>query len=565
VSDSEEIAGQLLPQTHEVEAEQIYARNGMDPYWLLIGLLINQYDGHGEEIPMEADGESFRIEFYYQKGGISSDPFDQVGGDTLYEPRIAIEGPGRKSINFHVRPRFAGMRAASSGDLIETPFNNENQPDEGIAVRASGSNVDVRRYPDLFRRAVHALAAGVGENVSRRYFRELSPMSNVQTLELYLRLRRELAESLIQEDGPLQRMSTLLSTKLGAEGAYYFSNSGPNRDVLGYRHRMLLHKSDADELLNRHRYGKQIKMYHPEYVHGDPEEARYHPKLGVLFDFSKEHLGNGGNSVPWSRLEELIRELRETLTNLVSWSGLTTKPDPTTYVPDDAFELQEAEEPVQLVKDPLPQVEADQEALLMKTLGDLTPSDERLLQVVADGGEVSVHEAAEETDRSLSTIYRALDRLGDLLRNDSGTLSFVSEKLQQELSGVLSETESALESGVRRLCELLDLDPRQLEQKGSAWQKWLARWGAEAVEHGDQSDRMLIKISTMMDRLRATDRPLVDEIVAEAYEAWCNSGGPRGDWWDAQVRWTNGADQTHTVSVSALLEPDGSPVRSAPG
>jgi transposase len=360
-------------------------------------------------------------------------------------------------------------------------------------------------------------------------------------------------------------MSTLLSTKLGAEGAYYFSNSGPNRDVLGYRHRMLLHKSDADELLNRHRYGKQIKMYHPEYVHGDPEEARYHPKLGVLFDFSKEHLGNGGNSVPWSRLEELIRELRETLTNLVSWSGLTTKPDPTTYVPDDAFELQEAEEPVQLVKDPLPQVEADQEALLMKTLGDLTPSDERLLQVVADGGEVSVHEAAEETDRSLSTIYRALDRLGDLLRNDSGTLSFVSEKLQQELSGVLSETESALESGVRRLCELLDLDPRQLEQKGSAWQKWLARWGAEAVEHGDQSDRMLIKISTMMDRLRATDRPLVDEIVAEAYEAWCNSGGPRGDWWDAQVRWTNGADQTHTVSVSALLEPDGSPVRSAPG
>jgi transposase len=327
---------------------------------------------------------------------------------------------------------------------------------------------------------------------------------------------------------------------------------------------MLLHKSDADELLTRHRHGKQIKMYHPEYVHGDPDEARYHPKLGVLFDFSKDHLGNRGNSVNWPDLEELVRELRETLTNLVSWAGLTTKPDPTTYVSDDAFSVQEAGDPVQLVKDPLPQVEADQESLLMKTLGDLTPTDEQLLQVVADGGEVSVHEAAEETDRSLSTIYRALDRLGDLLRNDSGTLSFLSKKLEQELSAVLSETESALASGVRRLCELLDLDPRQLEQKGSAWQKWLARWGAEAVEHGDQSDRILIKISTMMDRLAATDRPLVDEIVAAGYEAWCNSGGPRGEWWDAQVRWTDGADRHHTVSVSALLNPDGSPIKSRP-
>ncbi|WP_049935335.1 DUF7845 domain-containing protein [Haloplanus natans] len=563
MSDSEEIAGQLLPQTHEVEGELIYSENGLDPYWLLISLLVNKYDGHAEDIPMEIGDESWTVELYYQEGGISAAPFDAVGGDTLYEPRIAIEGPDRRNINFHVRPRYAGMKAESSGEVIETPFNNENRPDEGYSVRISGSNVDVRRYPDLFCRSVHALAAG--ENVSRRYFRELSPMSNIHAVELYVRIRRELAESLLQEDGPLQRMSTLLSTKLGAEGAYYFSNSGPNRDVLGYRHRLLLNKSDADELLNRHRHGKQIKIYHPDKVRDQEDDPLYHPKLGILYHFSKEHLGNEGNSVPWSRLEELLRELRETLMNIVSWSGLTTKPDPTTYVSDDAFELREAEDPVQLVKDPLPRVEADQESLLLKTLGDLTPSDEQLLQVVADGGEVSVHEAAEETDRSLSTIYRALDRLGDLLRNDSGTLSFISEKIREDLSGVLRETETALESGVRRLCELLDLDPRQLEQKGSAWQKWLARWGAEAVEHGDQSERMLIKISTMMDRLRATDRPLVDEIVAEAYEAWCNSGGPRGDWWDAQVQWTNGADQTHTVSVSALLEPDGSPVRSAPG
>jgi hypothetical protein len=190
VTDSEAISGQLLPQTHEVEGELIYSENGLDPYWFLISLLVNKYDGHAEEIPLEIGEENWTVDLYYQQGGISAEPFEAVGGDTLYEPRIAIEGPGRRGINFHIRPRYAGMCAHSTGDVIETPFNNENRPDEGFSVRISGSNVDVLRYPDLLRRAVHALAANVGENVSRRYFRDLSPMSNVQALELYVRLRR---------------------------------------------------------------------------------------------------------------------------------------------------------------------------------------------------------------------------------------------------------------------------------------------------------------------------------------------------------------------------------------
>lgn len=560
---SDAVSGQALPQTHEVEAELTYTENGLDPYWYLTSLLVNEYDGHAEEIAFDVGDEAWTVELYYQDGGISAAPFDAVGGETLYEPRIAIEGPGRRGINFHVRPRYAGMRAASSGDVIETPFNQDSRPDDGVSVKASGSNVDITRYPDLFRHAIHALGEHVGETPSRSYFRELSPMSNVQALELYLRLRRALAEQLIEEDGPFQRLGSLLATKRGAEGAYYFSNAGKNRDVLGYRHRFLLHKDQAGELLNRHRYGKQIKLYHPDYVHTDPEEPRYHPKLGVLYHFSKDHLGNGG-TVPWRKVDDLLQELRETLMNLLSWSGITTKPDPTTYIADDAFDVEEADEPARLVEDPLPQVEAEQESQLMTALSKLTESDEAVLETVADGGEVDVHEAAEETDFSLSTIYRAQDRLSELLRNENGTLSFISEKIRQDLMAVLNETESALESGVRRLCRLLDVDPRQLEQDGSAWQRWATKWGADILEHGDKNDRMLIKVKTMMDRLQSTDCPLVDEIVAKALEAWSDSGGPRGEFWNAQVRWSNG-DQEHTVSVSSLLRPDGSPRRSTAG
>ncbi|AXG11654.1 DUF7845 domain-containing protein [Haloplanus rubicundus] len=549
---------QIEPQTHEADIQFNFVEYGRKPYWILTKLLIQWFDGYAEQIPFSVDGEAWEIEkLRYDKGGIAPAPSDTVGGDALYELRLTISGPGRRSINFHIRPRYEGM-VSTSGEEISTPFDHIDAS-EGVNIHAQGSNVEVDRYLDLLRRAVQALAKETGETVNPRYFRTPHRMSTIQELELYVRIRREIAMQLIEADGPFLRAANLLSDKLGAEGAYFFSNSGPNKDVEGYRHRFMLHREQASEFVTGHRLGKQLKLYHPEKVRDDPEETLYNPKFGVLYSSHKEKLATA--SVPWHDRDRAYREVHETLLNLLSWSGIETRPDPTTYVDDDAFSVEEAEEPARLVDDPLPQVEAEQESLLMKTLGELTESDEEILQVVADGGEVDVHEAAAETDRSLSTIYRAQDRLGDLLRNENGTLSFISEKIRQDLQRVLDETESALESGVRRLCRLLDVDPRQLEQDGSAWQRWAAKWGAEILEHGAEEDRMLIKIQTMMDRIRATDRPLVDEIVAKALEAWSDSGGPRGDFWNAQVRWTNGR-QEHTVSVSSLLQPDGSPRRS---
>jgi hypothetical protein len=126
---------------------------------------------------------------------------------------------------------------------------------------------------------------------------------------------------------------------------------------------------------------------------------------------------------------------------------------------------------------------------------------------------------------------------------------------------VINTTERAVESGVRRLCRLLDMDPRQLEQKGSAWQKWLNKWGAEVLDHGPGDERLLLKISAVVDRFRSSDAPLLDEIVSEALAACTDSGGSFGDFMDGKIRWTDRQDRTHTVPVSRVLEPTGDPKR----
>lgn len=549
---------QIQPATHEVEADFTFAQNGLSPYWALTSLLTT-YDGHAEDVSFQVDGEPWSIEFYYQSGGIAPRPTDSVGGDTLYEPRLALEGPERRSINFHVRPRYEGMETPD-GDEISTPFDHIDAG-EGISVRAAGSNVMIHRYPDLLRRAVHTLAENVGESISWSYFRDPHPMSNVQSFELYVRIRREVAESLIAADGPMNRAATLLSTKRGAEGAYFFNNAGPSGDTLGYRHRFLLHSDQAHELVTGHRFGKQIKSYHPEKPRDDPEDPLYHPKLGVLFSSTKDHLGNP--TAYWADVDELERELQETLVNLLSWSGIETRPDPTTFISDDAFSPVPAEEPVRLMDDPLPEIEAEQESLVVRTLNELTDSDEELLRVMADGGEMHVSEAAEETDRSLSTIYRALDRLEGVIQNENGALSWISEKFRQDLQAVIDTTEQAIESGVRRLCQLLDMDPRQLKQQGSAWQKWLNKWGGELLEKGDE--RLWLKISTITDRLRGSDCPIVDELVADALSAWLDSGGDIGHFMDGMISWTDRTGQQHEKPVTRVLNLDGTPKRSTPG
>ncbi len=179
---------------------------------------------------------------------------------------------------------------------------------------------------------------------------------------------------------------------------------------------MVLPKEDAKRLVSGHRYGKQVKHYHPKHVRDQDEtDPLYHPKVGVLL---KKQLT--GHSFDWADRRAVRREIDEALINLLYWSDVPISADHTTYIPDDHFEARTAERTVGLKQDPTPEIEAKQETLLVTTLRDMCDSDEAVLEsLVTDGGEQHPQELAENTGSSISTIYRALDRLRGIVRNDT--------------------------------------------------------------------------------------------------------------------------------------------------
>ncbi len=155
---------------------------------------------------------------------------------------------------------------------------------------------------------------------------------------------------------------------------------------------------------------------------------------------------------------------------MVERAGL---PDPTTYVEDDHFTPVESDQEVARFEDPTPEIEARQDALLVTTLRELSGSASEVVESLATDGGQHYTELAENTETSASTIYRALRQLDALARNDDGNVDLASEKLRQEIVGIVERTDDHLRSAADRACKLVNLETRQAAD--SALQQWMKR------------------------------------------------------------------------------------------
>lgn len=514
---------------HELEGNLIYCDHGLSPYWILTTLLTRGYDGHGK-IEVEVDGEVWMVSLTYQMGGVAPRPDDRVDGERLYELRIGAHGRGQRKANFLIQPRFEDMRHYETNEKISTPFDHTDES-EGVNIRFSGSNLEPDEYTELLPQFVQALAHEAGIGVNKRYLNtQVHEMSNITTYERYLRLLQQWSRKLVGQTGILQRLILLYAEEIGSE----FELKVNNKDTLGYNTRAVLGKQDAQQLIPGHRYGKQIKHYHPKYVrtndHGDP---LYHPKVGVLL---KKSLN--GHSFAWSDRKQLRREIDETLINILYWGDVPVRPDPTTFISDDHFEVRASNRNVSLVSDPTPEMEVSQEALLVTTLRDLTDSDMQVLEsLVTDGGQQHPQELAINTGRGISTIYRALDRLNGIVRNDTATVSFISQKIAQEVSEIVERTELQIGNAANRVAKLLNIETRGAAS--SAWNKFCTKYAAKIVGQVDEVEGQTLRIDTLLSKLRSAPEPLLSDVLHEALDAWHTVGRDVQDLRMLRLQWRN--------------------------
>ena len=481
---------------------------GLAPYWFLSHLLFNEFDGYSGEIETTVDGEAWTVELTYWKTSIAPLEEHNVDGDALYGYKIHGDGPGEAKVSYQIQPRFDGMEHADDGESITMPW----EPDcPGIGSNTQSSNIEPDRLPQLLRDFLAVLADEAGVHWNADYFTGVHPSSKLYAYERYLRIDREVARALIQQDGPFWSIFHLLGSKEGTK----LSFDVDNEEIEGHLWQLRLLRSAATQLIDTHQFGKQLKHYHMK----EPEAqtgALRHPKVGVLVNKSL----NDGEALAWGEHTEARREIEETVINCLDWAGIDADPEVGHFVEDAHFSPTASEQRIGRFDDPTPQLEAEQESLLIRTMVDLSEGATELLEEVATDGGTHYEEAADDLGVSTSSIYRWLSELGDLVRNDNGEISLVSEHLEEEVTAIAKRAEDAVKSGAERICRLVN---QQRDADGSALQRWMNKYGVE-IDHGTGDKPGRVRIDTLLSNLQSFDEPLVSDVLEEGRTAWKRAG-----------------------------------------
>jgi len=474
----------LDPAPHECGANLIFTEHDLQPYFALDR--VTKDAGGSTSTWFRSEGEVYEATLYYQDGtGLKPPDRDEFRLDEVREFRIRVaarDGTGERKASFHIAPRWPDMESKGDAPNPSTPNIT------GLNVRVDGSNIALESYPGLLRQSASALG------VNARYFRSLHSYSNIFAFERYVRVDRDRARKVVGSNSPLQRIFEHV-----AGDAKFRELREDDRDIEGYHHRVKLDSAGVAQLIEGHSLGKKIKHYHPKHVRDDPDDPLFHPKVGV----SLQKNANADGSVSWSDREILVRELDETLLNLLSWAGLPVRADSSVYVADAYFSVRETARELSLIADPTPEIRREQESLVEVALTEANPNsnDAETMQAVADGGRTP-EEIAAEVGCSKRTIYRVVDRLSGILSRSQGTVAFASDYLADAVQRALGDVADALDK---------DGDS---DGEGSAFDAWRHRYGVEWEDPPDA--RLQLRIGRVSEDVKA--------LLREGYQAWIEAG-----------------------------------------
>ncbi|WP_181685836.1 DUF7845 domain-containing protein [Halorhabdus salina] len=525
----------VLPDVHEAKGFLYYSPiepnttdwEGLDPYWALTRFLTD-VDGYLELDDVEINGELWDIRLNYHRGSIAPRPDDPIDTDEgLYEFDITVHGQGHtRGGSYQIRPRYPDLQTVD-GDSIPTTF--QHVADEGVSVQFQVSGMQLYEIRDLFPRFLQELFQAEDQDLYHGYFSR--PVGgHINELERYVRIHRNMAKKVLQSGGQFHKLAIHMSGVEGVHGTYDFDNT----EEMGYIHQFRYNQAGANDMVPTHKYGKQIKGYLPENPDAfDEDDALYHHKFGALYRTTL----NNDNSIRWEDRHELVDELDEALLNVLSWAGVPIEAGGTTFISDDYFAAgAERDENVPIYEDPAPALEAEQETLLLRTLRDLserTRSDVEVLQTLATDGGQHVRELADETEYGVSTIYRAIERLGDAVEVQNGHVEFMSQKIAEEVRAIADEISDVVESGAKRASNLVQREIRG--SASSAFDKFLAKYGAEFERPDDGDGKPVVRIDTVLSWFKRSSRPRVEAVVDELLQAWHQDGYDVQEIGDARI------------------------------
>ncbi|TKX61836.1 hypothetical protein EXE48_07255 [Halorubrum sp. ASP1] len=425
---------------HEYMANYVYSGLGA---WFGAARLVDATGSRRGSFTL--DGEKWRVTLSYQESGLA--PPDggetpdgtRVDFDTLREFRlnaIADDEVGERKVKALIQPRWRGLES-TEGKSVARPMWDLG---DAVNVRVNASNVEFDQVESVIQRAAGAVT------LDPMYFESRNDeYSVVIDAARYVRIDRDVCGAIHSREGPLARMGHLLES----DRSGYRKLIQDDTERAGYYHTVTLGPKRIREAFPDHRIPKEFKHYYARNAESLPDDHPLaHPKVEASYQSSR-----------WDETlrpvdhDEIADELEEAILATLNESGLPTQPldddGPSggrTFVEDAYFEAKTVDR-LRVLPLNLERVESDQRNVVVRQLADgLSPVEwDSLKTLVADGGDVSPAEIADEHDWHPDSVRRGLRRIENMVVREKGSVALRSHHVAEQVVEALD----AAREGVR--------------------------------------------------------------------------------------------------------------------
>ncbi|MWV63297.1 hypothetical protein GRS48_00415 [Halorubrum sp. JWXQ-INN 858] len=414
---------------HEYAANYVYP-DGLGPWFGAARLCDATGSRRGS---FRLDGETWRVTLSYQESGLA--PPDggttpdgtRVEFDTLREFRlnaVVDDDVGEKKVKALIQPRWRGLQSKSGKDAARPLWDLG----DAVNVRVNASNVEFDTVETVIQRAAGAVTLD-----PMHFENRTDAYSVVIDAARYVRLDDDVSGPIHGREGPIARMGHLLES----DRSGYRKVVQDDTKRSGYYHTVTLGSTRVRECFPDHEIPRELKHYYARESESFPDDHPLaHPKVEASYQSSR-----------WDRTlrptdhDDLVSELEETILATINEAGLPTQPlnddgdgGGRTYVPDAYFEASTIDRSRVLPLN-LERVESDQRNVVIRQLmNGLSPVELDSLQtLVADGGEVSPADIADQHDWHPDSVRRGLRRIEDMVIREHGSVALRSHYVAEQV------------------------------------------------------------------------------------------------------------------------------------
>ena len=524
-------------QPHEYDAHYLYDSLSL---WFAADRLTSEHGG-ALRGSFEDNGRKWNVTLSFQESSLVPPEGGETPGgteishETIREYRLNAvrdDEVQEKKVKCHIAPRWKGLQNEDGKDAAKAAW----PAGDATNVRVQSANVEFGRIQELLGRM--APAVNINSNhVSERNRRD--GFCTVTDAARYVRLDKSDSGPIHSREGPLARMAHLLES----DRTGYRKLVQDDTKRSGFYHTVTLGPMRVRQAWPEHTIPREVKHYYVREPSAYPaSHPLSHPKLEVSYQQSRwdESLGIEDH-------DRITEEINESILSILEASELDITPDGPDggiFVSDEYFAADTTEIDVFPTLS-LGRVESDQRNVVVRQLADgLSPVEWGSVQtLVADGGEVSPKDIADEHGFHPDSVRKALRRISDMVEREHGSVSLRSHYVAEQVAEAVQQAKDSVSNAVNAASHALESAER--ENVSERTDELIAFCQSHGISISEREKRITVQMG------RIADSEKWSEILVRLKDIWTAAGRDGRRLRDADTQYFN--EETDSPSVRPAI------------